>query len=217
MNEQLKMFEDATRETLRRWQETPEQRSMAEENVKLAIIFALNDNFYRGFTSRGDSRNKVMQLGADGIKCALFHNMIQLSDYRHQRMGETLGWVDAYITSVASYCSQDNINDLETIFSEGLKEMSLEQQFLQRSNIVDPKEIDIQRSKLREQRERNNSRAQVAYNYANSIVSCYVWYNTSYRMVASDSPINNFYDQHADDHMLDYYQTKKQQQPNIQM
>lgn len=215
MNQELKMFEEATKDTLERWRNTPEQRSHAEENVKYGIIYALNDNFYNGFTSRNMARGKAIELGKDGMEFALIYNMIQLSDYKHQT-GESLGWMDNYIVSIASYCNQGKFEDLEEIFHIGLQEMSQEQQLLQSYRIIDPKEMQIQRDRLKEARERNNPKNQIAYNYADSIVSGYVWYNTTYNVVSSDKPIKTFYDQHSADDVVSYYESKKQIAQNIQ-
>lgn len=212
MNTELEIFETACRETLYRWQDTPGQEQKAEENVKYAIIFALNDNNYRGFTNRGNARQNVIQLGKENIECALFYNMIQLSDYFHRRNDQ----LDGYMQAVNNYCNASNISDLEEVFHTGLKLMTDEERLLQQYHITDPEQKKIQRDRMREGRKRNDASSQVAYDYANSIITNYVWYNTKYQMVTSNRPIQNFYDRSSGNNLLNYYQTKKQGIPNIQ-
>lgn len=209
MYEQLKMFEEATKDTLERWKNTPQQRQNAEENVKYAIIYALNNDFYRGFTSQGNARGKAIQLGKDGITFALLYNMIQLSDYMHRRKGETFGWIDSYIMSVSSHCDIGNIGELEDVFYTGLSEMAQEEQLLQQYRITDPEQREIQRSRLKEQRELRNSALQVSYQFADSILTGYVYYHTLYQTVQADTPVTNFYDQRSVANLTNYY-TKPQ-------
>lgn len=209
MKEQLKLFEEATKETLERWKNTPGQRENAEVNVEYAIIYALNDNFYRGFTSQGNARNKAIGLGKDGITYALLHNTIQLSDYRHQNANESLGWMDSFITAISSSINQGDIAGVEEMFYMGLSEMATEQKALQQYNITDQKEVEIQRQRMREVRERTDKRSQVAYQYADCIVSSYAWFHTSYQTVQADKPIQTFYDKHAEDNLTSYYQMKQ--------
>ncbi len=105
-------FEKATKSTLDRWKNTPSQKSNAEKNVAWATALAISQGNYNGFTSQNNARNLAMNLGKDGIVQSLLYNMIQLSDYRHQRRNESLGNIDAYIMMTVDACKQDQVGQL---------------------------------------------------------------------------------------------------------
>ena len=196
-------FEEATKETLERWRTTPGQEKNAEENVKWGIVYALERDYYNGFTSRNNARQKALAIGKEGIEFALLSNMIQLSGYRRQRMGESLGSADSFILLVTESSMSREFNDLQELLRTGIKEMVKEQFAKQSGQPI----------------ETRSASDDVAYQFANTVLDCYVWYNNSYQTVSSVNPIPTPYDAEAKERLDSHYRTMqviKQQENNKQ-
>lgn len=190
-------FEAVAKGTLQRWRTTAGQEKNAEDNVKWAIAYALDRDYYQGFTNRNGERQKALDIGKEGIEYALFSNMLQLSGYKRQRMGESLGTADSFILLVTESCVNGEFNDLQELLHSGVREMVNEQLAKRGQNTT------VSQGKAR------SSSDEVAYQFANSVLDCYVWFNTSYGTVSAANPIPTAYDEQAKERLDIHYRTMR--------
>lgn len=167
-------LERASRETLLRWQNDPEQSQNAADNVKWAIARALAENNFSGFTRNNQAREMVSQLKNEEIIFALLQNMIHLSAYKRMRGGQSLGNpADSFVLLVTDGANKRSIDDIQELLQRG-------------SVIAVGEELAKQRGITLPQ---NNSADELACSFANNVLDCYVWYNLSYNYVSSEKPI----------------------------
>ncbi len=186
MNQLAILFEEATRETLKRWRNTEGQSQNAERNIELAIINALNQNNYNGFTRKNNARQKIIEIGEAGIKYSLLYNMLQLNSYRNQRINCDLGNVNAYVTLVSEQCKRGQIQLLEQMLDVGISEI-----FKRQTSKTNQDTKDYE---------------QAAYEFADAVLRAYSWYNTSYHTVSAKEPMTSPYDIQASKILEQYYQ-----------
>ncbi len=182
------LLEEASRETLKKWQSIPEYKKIAEKLIENAIVQAVSLNDLLGFTRTNNARNKVNKIGNDGIIYALLYNMIQLSDYKHQKIGCTLGVIDPYIILVNEKIKNNDIGSIEQEIYDGFNEIIKRQNKSQ----IDTKDYN-----------------QIVYEFAKSILLAYSWYNTSYHTVNANDKIITSIDQYNLERLNQYYLEKK--------
>ncbi len=167
-------LERASRETLLRWQNDPQQSHNAADNVKWAIARALAENNFSGFTRNNQAREMVSQLKNEEIIFALLQNMIHLSAYKRMRGGQSLGNpTDSFVLLVTDGAHKRSIDDIQELLQRGSVIAVREELAKQRGTTLPP----------------NNSADELACSFANNVLDCYVWYNLSYNYVSSEKPI----------------------------
>lgn len=184
MEKIARLFEEASRETYKRWKNDETQKKNAEKNIELGIINVIELNNYSGFTRNNYARDKVMQIGETGVIYSLLYNMIQLGDYKSQKIGGTLGKPDPFITYVVETIKHGLITDLENMFKAGIK------------NISEPNKITM------------SGYDKVAIEFAEATLLAYSWYNTAYHTVSVLNPLITPYYQEIAHKLNEYYKER---------
>lgn len=202
------IFEYAARTTFYRWRQDPIQSVHASKNVGYAIQQAIGENKYSGFTSQNNAREYASKLSNDDLSYALFYNMIQLSEYRRVRNGETLGKADSDIMVVVESCKNGDIKQIEQLLKIGIDERLKEINLLRKYPNLSFGEKEEQIRRLKEMRQSKSPMLQRAYDFAENVINCYTEYNTHYQVIDSKKSIQNPYEQRALKGLDNYYSMK---------
>ena len=167
-------LERASKETLSRWKNDPQQSQYAADNVKWAIARAITEKNFNGFTRNNQAREMASQLQNEEILFALLQNMIHLSAYKRMRGGESLGNpADSFVLLVTDSACKRSIDDVEELLQRGTALAVGDELAKRRGTPLPPK----------------SPADEVACTFANNVLDCYVWYNLSYNYVSSEKPI----------------------------